>query len=211
MPLPFTAAHALGFPQEQGEVRVVLFEREDALFVVIADGAGGLAGGGIAAELLIEVVRGTVVRPGFDPLRPDSWLELLADADVALEADPHAGETTAVAMAVSNRGVIGASAGDSGAWIIGADAVDDLTAGQYRKLRLGSGRALPVSFSRAKLEGTLLVATDGLFNFARAERIAAVVGRADLEQAVHELVRLARLPSGGLQDDVGVVLVRGRS
>ncbi len=155
------------------------------------------------------LAREAVARPGFDLRRPESWVELLADADVALEADRQAGETTAVVMAISDRGVVGASACDSGAWIIGADVVDDLTAGQHRKLRLGSARSAPVSFSRAKLEGTLLVATDGLFNYARAEDIAAVVRQDDLERAVHELVQLVRLPAGGLQDDMGAVLVRG--
>jgi hypothetical protein len=54
-----------------------------------------------------------------------------------------------------------------------------------------------VPFSCVWLDSTLLLATDGLFNFARPETFAA-----------RELIRLVRLPSGGLQDDVGLVLVR---
>jgi hypothetical protein len=65
--------------------------------------------------------------------------------------------------------------------------VDDLTARQHRKLRLGSGRARPVSFSRPKLTGTLVVSTDGLFNYARPEKIAAVALQEDLERAARDL------------------------
>ncbi len=112
-------------------------------------------------------------------------------------------------IAVSEQGLVGASSGDSGAWMVGADAsIDDLTAGQHPKLRLGSGKARPVSFSRPKLQGTLLVATDGLFNYARPQRIAELVLGDDLDLAVKELVQLVRLPAGGLQDDVGAVLLR---
>jgi hypothetical protein len=80
--------------------------------------------------------------------------------------------------------------------------IDDLTARQHRKLRLGSGRARPVSFLRPKLAGTLLVATNGLFNYARPEKIAAVALGEDLDCAARDLTQLVRLPGGGLQDDV---------
>jgi len=113
-------------------------------------------------------------------------------------------------IVVSERGLIGASAGDSGAWGVGAErSVDDLTARQHRKLRLGSGRARPIPFSRSKLDGTLLAATDGLFNYAPANKIAETARQEDLDAAAKELIRLVRLPNGGLQDDVGLLLVRG--
>jgi hypothetical protein len=65
-----------------------------------------------------------------------------------------------------------------------------------------------VSFSRPGLAGTLLVATDGLFNYARPEKIAAVALQEDLARATWDLIQLVRLPGGGLQDDVGMVLLR---
>jgi serine/threonine protein phosphatase PrpC len=209
VPSLFTVAHALAFVRDPGEDRIAIVEREDALILVIADGAGGLSGGVRAAELLVELVRAAVDAPAFEPQRAETWVELLSRLDLALEADPDAGETTAVVMAIAEHGLTGASCGDSEAWLIGGDgATDDLTARQYRKLRVGSGRAMPMPFSRPKLEGTLLVATDGLFNYARPERIAEVARRENLDAAARELIRLVRLPSGGLQDDAVVVLVR---
>ena len=96
-----------------------------------------------------------------------------------------------------------------GAWIARDDGTDDdLTAGQHRKRRVGSGRALPVAFSRPALDGTLVVATDGLLGYAAPTRIAAAARGPDLETAAKELLRLVRLPNGGLQDDVAVVLAR---
>jgi PPM family protein phosphatase len=178
--------------------------------VVAADGAGGISGGARAAEMLVELVREGAASPAFDPLRADAWVDLLARADLFLEANQSAGETTGVMLAVTEGLVVGASCGDSGAWVVQADGgIDDLTARQHGKLRLGSGRARPVAFSRPKLTGTLLVATDGLFNYARLERIASVARDEDLDRAARDLIHLVRLLSGGLQDDVGVVLVRG--
>lgn len=86
--------------------------------------------------------------------------------------------------------------------------IDDLTARQHRKLRLGSGKARPVSISRPRLDGTLLVATDGLFTYARPDRIADMASRDDLDRSASDLIQLVRLPSGGLHDDVGLVLIR---
>lgn len=205
---PLLTAHALAFVRAHGDDRVALLERGDVLIVVVADGAGGLSGGAITAELLIEVVRSAIASPAFAPHRPESWVELLGQADVAAGEDPHAGETTAVVVAVSAHGLVGASAGDSGAWVVHPDHVDDLTCRQHKKLRVGDGRARPVAFARPRLEGTLLVATDGLLSYASPTRIATVARQTDLGQAARELIQLVRLPSGGLQDDVGVVLVR---
>jgi hypothetical protein len=100
--------------------------------------------------------------------------------------------------------LVGASCGDSGAWVVCANGrVDDLTARQRRKPRLGSGGAMPVSFSRPRLAGTLLVATDGLFNYALPEKISAVALGDDPDGAARDLIQLVRLPGAGLQDDVG--------
>lgn len=206
---PVIVAQALAFVREPGEDRLTFIEHEDVLIVVVADGVGGISGGAAAAELLVTLVAEATILPDFDLYRPEGWVELLTRADAVLDADPSAGETTGVVIAVSDGIVVGASCGDSGAWMVGEDGgIDDLTAGQHRKLRLGSGKARPVSFSRPTLTGTLLVATDGLFDYARPEKIVELALRGDLDLAVKELVKLVRLPWGGLQDDVGLVLVR---
>jgi hypothetical protein len=207
--MPLITARAPASPGACGDDRIALFEIGDMSIFVVADGAGGLSGGAVAADLLIDVVRRVVSAPVFAPLRAESWVELLGRADVAFDQDLRAGETTAVVVAVSEHGLVGASAGDSGAWVVHPEGVDDLTAAQHKKLRLGTGRARPVSYERPSFEGTLLVTTDGLLNYASPSRIAAIARQADLGRAVRELVDLVRLPSGELQDDVGVVLARG--
>ncbi len=143
-------------------------------------------------------------------------IELLLRADDLVASDRDAGESTLVVVAVAEDGrLVGASSGDSGAMVIRLGAgdvtggVDDLTRGQHRKRRLGSGRALPIAFERAALDGTLLVATDGLFSYAGSEVLVKIIaGHEDLEEAAGALVKAVRLPGGSLQDDVAVAVVR---
>lgn len=139
--MPLLTAHALAFVRAHGDDRVALLERGDVLIAVVADGAGGMSGSAAAAEQLIEVVRGAVAAPAFAPLRPESWVELLGRADVTVDAAQHAGETTAVVVVVSEHGLVGASAGDSGAWVVHPDRVDDLTCRQHNPA--GSKRRPP--------------------------------------------------------------------
>ena len=135
----FTVSCALSSPRELGENRVDVFEHDGAVIVVVADGAGGLAGGVRAAEMLVELVREAAASPAFDPLQAEKWAELLARADILLEADRDAGETTSVVLAVAEGLVAGASCGDSGAWVVQADGRIDVTADRTaaRQLRLG--------------------------------------------------------------------------
>jgi serine/threonine protein phosphatase PrpC len=112
-----------------------------------------------------------------------------------------------VVVAITSARIIGVSVGDSEAWVITDTGIDDVTRGQ-NKSRLGSGRASPVSFFRPRLEGTLVVGSDGLFRYAKMESVAeAVRGRAPAK-AAEELRGLVVLPSGQYQDDLGLVVVR---
>ena len=109
------------------------------------------------------------------------------------------------------HGVAGASVGDSGAWLIGADGSIDLTKSQIRKPGLGTGMAMPIPFHHRKPPvATLLVATDGLLKYASPQQICEKV-RADtttIDALPHALIDLVRMPSGGLQDDVAVAVAR---
>jgi serine/threonine protein phosphatase PrpC len=80
------------------------------------------------------------------------------------------------------------------------------------RARLGSGRASPVSFSRPALEGTLVVATDGLFNYASRNGIADAILACgeDVDAAACKLVERVRLPRGSFMDDMAAVVVRRR-
>jgi PPM family protein phosphatase len=188
------------------EDRAEVIVRGESVLVVVADGAGGRPGAAYTAETAVRMVcAGTAALRPWDLF---AWCGLLRRVDDALAHDPAAGETTLVAAVVSPQGVVGVSAGDSGAWLIGPDGVQDLTGRQQRKPFLGTGAAVPVPFAVPWAGGTLLAASDGLFKYAGRDRIAGVAREGDLEQAARRLVDLVRLPSGKLQDDVAVVLCR---
>jgi len=151
------------------------------------------------------------VAPGtFDGWSEEAWTDMLLDADRVIATDPLAGETTGIALLVSNAGVTGASAGDSEAWVVGRERHDALTTDQRRK-RLGTGKAAPIAFHRASWSGILLVATDGLFSYAKPAALCEILAGGDLQAAAHRLVASVRLPSGAFPDDVTVALVRGLS
>ena len=207
MPTRYNHAHLLA-PSRQNnedEDRVQVFERGEELVVVVADGAGGLAGGASAADAVVEAVRAAFDDDGFDISSAAGWNNILIDVDGELAAI-FAGETTAVVVAVTPTGIVGTSVGDSQAWIVSADGIDDLTEGQNKK-RLGSGRAAPMTFFRPRLDGVLVVGTDGLFNYTTAEQIAQVVRGREPREAVEQLRALVQLPSGNFSDDVGVVIL----
>ncbi len=164
-----------------------------------------MSGGAEAAEFVIQQVKKAIDSNTFDV---GGVRELLLSIDKKMTAAKQFGETTAVIAAVTNEEITGASVGDSGAWMISQSGVENLTAQQYRKPFLGSGCAIPINFERPKLQGTLLLASDGLLKYTGAEQIAATALLPDLKQATEKLIELVRYPSGSLPDDVSVILVR---
>lgn len=182
-----------------GQDRVGVRELDDGIVIALADGAGGTGGGAQAAQAVIDAVLAAA------PTVP-AWSSFLAELDPAVMR--LGGETTAIALSVTRAEIVGAAVGDSGAWIIRDDGVEDLTAAQERKPLLGGG-CMPVEVRSGSLAGgTLLVASDGLLKYAREARIASVVRGAELAAAAHALVELVRLRSGALQDDVSIILCR---
>jgi len=174
------------------EDRADVIERGNDLVIVVADGAGGMRGAADASQTVVDAVRS---------MRPNADLRsMLTDVDRAL-AQAAIGETTAIVAIVSEDGsILGASVGDSEAWIVGATTIDELTGSQDRR-RLGSGRAEPTLFSRTALEGTLIVATDGLFKYAPRTAIAAVVRTCS--HPADALIESTNTP-----DDITIVTVR---
>lgn len=171
--------------------------------VIVADGAGGTGGGREAAEGLIACLRSA-----FDSGRiaePAALVAELVTADSLLEP---VGQTTGVVVVLEGSRVYGASVGDSGAWWITSDRFKDLTVAQARKPLLGSGAAQPTVFDEVVADGTLLVATDGLLKYAPGRRICELARGQVLAAAAQDLIGSVRLRSGGLQDDVAVVLAR---
>jgi serine/threonine protein phosphatase PrpC len=193
-----------------GQDRVSVSSTRDRIVIALADGAGGTAGGERAANAVIDAV--AAAQLGADaPERGggviDDWTAVLTE----LELDPDRlgpGQTTAVVATVTQGGIRGASAGDSGAWVIRGGEIEDLTRAQHRKPLIGD-HSIALPFQSGPLAGgTLLVASDGLLRYAKPEAIARVAGGPDLAAAARELVALVRLPSGEVPDDVSVVLCR---
>jgi serine/threonine protein phosphatase PrpC len=190
-----------------GEDRAEVIETAFGLVLVVADGAGGRPGGGEAAEMVVREVR-EAAAAARRPLDPRDWGQLLTPIDEAMADDPEAGEATAVVAVISAAGIAGASAGDSEAWLIGPNDYHELTGCQHSKPFLGTSAAVPVPFSARRFEGTLLVASDGLFKYADPDGICAAARQESIDQAARDLVDLVRLRSGSLPDDVPVILCR---
>jgi len=187
------------------EDRADIIERNCGKILVVADGAGGMSGGTLAADMIIEGARAQI-RQRLDLFDKDIWGGYLKQLDISLLNFPDAGQAAAVIVAIGQHRIAGASVGDCGALFIGKGGTVDLTAGQHKRPFLGAGGAMPVSFECTARDGRLLLATDGLFRYASAEKIGAVALQDGLEASAKNLVNLVRLPSGQLQDDVAIIL-----
>lgn len=183
--------------------RVEFFEDDKGAIVVVADGAGGLAGGDAAADMALRLVKEASLRL----LSPALCSKLVADLDLVLAADAAAGECTVVIVVIRNDVVFGASVGDSEAWLVFDRNIADLTTGQYRKPLLGSGLATPVEFGPVPFVGTLVAGTDGLFNYVRRAQIIEAVGCIESRATLAEILTgSAQLPGGGFSDDTTVAV-----
>ena len=181
-----------------GQDRVSVSSTRERVVIALADGAGGTAGGERAAAAVIDAVAAATA---------DDWTAVLTE----LELDPDRlgpGQTTAVVATVTRDGIRGASAGDSGAWVIRDGQIEDLTREQRRKPLIGDHSIARAFHGGPLAGGTLLVASDGLLRYAPPEAIARVASGPDLAAAARALVELVRLPSGELPDDVAIVLCR---
>jgi serine/threonine protein phosphatase PrpC len=203
----YECVQAFASNRTKSQDTIGIFERDDVLVVVLADGGGGLRGGEAASRCLVAVVESVVKDPAFALDQVQPWFDVFRATDSALAANG-TGETTGTVVVLGPRGIIGVSAGDSEAWIVTPTRVDDLTVGQQTRQRLGGNRVIPAAFGRATLPGILVVASDGLFKYAAGEVIARLVRASAIETAAEHLVELVRLRSGKVADDVAVVLVR---
>jgi PPM family protein phosphatase len=185
-----------------GQDRVRVVGTSEGVVIALADGAGGTGGGAEAAQAIVDGIaeRAMVAREA----RP-TWAEVIEELDRSPRLG--GGQATAIVVELGRDGVVGASAGDSQAWIVGPDGAHVLTASQERKPLVGAGAAA-TPFGGALAEATLVVASDGLFTYARRADIVRIACGADLAAAARALVELVRLPSGDLADDVAIVLCR---
>ena len=185
---------------------VVIDLATDVLGFAVADGAGGLGGGARAAEIVVRSF-GRALATGGRVDEAGWWTSLLRTIDLEIEHDREAGESTAVVGIVDGERLVGASVGDSEAWLIGPDSVLVVTDAQHRRPRLGTGVAKPVSFGCALDSRVLLVGTDGLFGSVAATAICHAIQACTPRDRATQLIMLARGRSGRLYDDLGFVIL----
>jgi serine/threonine protein phosphatase PrpC len=181
--------------------------REDGLVLALADGAGNDARGGELARWLVdEIAR----RAQHAPKIPSAdtvarWSEEL---DGQWFAAQRGGESTLVVACLDGVKVWGASVGNSGAWMVHSGSYDELTGEQRRRPLLGQARATVMAFGPVALQGVLLLATDGLLEYAPEQKIRHLATDANVSVAAAKLVDVVRMASGALQDDVAVIVCR---
>jgi len=187
--------------------RASVIPTEGGLVLVLADGAGGLAGGALAADAVVGAVTAACTARVPNLGSAQFWVDVLEATDAELATQHHGGQSTAVICAVG-REIVGACVGDSVAWLVHPSGVADLTNAQSKRPLIGSGQAAIVPIASEMGDGTLLLASDGLAKYASRAKIAATAMDADLARSSGRLVDLVRLRSGALQDDVSLVLCR---
>lgn len=165
----------------------------------LSDGAGGVAGGLAASEIFVSLAN------EIDDLKvlesPLDFESLLRKVDSELSSNPEAGEATGIIVLLNGNVVLGASVGDSQCWLYEPDYEYELTKLQNRKPLLGSGLAVPVGFGPIEISGSLLLASDGLFNYVGGSKI-----KSGIPKGAEHLVNMAEKTTGYLQDDCSVII-----
>jgi serine/threonine protein phosphatase PrpC len=169
-------AQAVLAARGSGEDRVAAVRTADGFILAVADGSGGMSGAAAAAELAVRMIS-----EGRAP-----WREVIRRIDAALNG----GQCALVVAAIAGTQIAGASVGDCGAWLIGQQ-VENLTEHQVRKPLVGSGKAVPVAFEAELGAATLLLASDGLFDYVRREQVVAAARGADLDAAAKMLAEFS--------------------
>ena len=124
--------------------------------IALADGANSSpAAQSAAARTVNELAR--CFRNGTLPENPQDWVMVLEGIDHAVLSDPEAGETSALVMLVHQGVVVGASVGDSLAYVVPPMGEPRLlTTRQRKEPRIGTGLARPFGFGPAQLDGKLI-------------------------------------------------------
>ena len=185
--------------------RVATAANEKGFIIVLADGAGGFGDGALVAQFIvdkaIEAFNERIL------VGSSECASFLAKLDQLLIAQGEQGESTAVILVVESNSILGASVGDSGALLIRHNkSVIELTDHQHRKPLMGTGRANPIAFGEVFLEGTILVASDGLLKYTSLEAIKSIVTTNAIDDIANRLVDLVRLRNNVLSDDTTVVV-----
>lgn len=215
--------------------------RNGVAWAVVCDGMGGNAGGNIASSAAVKSISERITNGYRDNMTASSIRNLLMTAitnanyeifDLAEESEELEGMgTTVVAAVMTESTVYIAHAGDSRAYIVGADEITQITrdhsvvqnmiekgeiteeeAQQHPQKNLitralGVDEILKVDFSVQDItaDDVLLLCTDGLTNYVKDEDIYRIVRESGVTDFAASLVELANEHGGG--DNITVVAV----
>jgi hypothetical protein len=153
--------------------------------IALADGMDSREAAQAAAACTVtELAR--CFRNGALPEDPQGWVMLLEGIDHAVFADPDAGETSALVMLVQQGVVMGASVGDSLAYVVRCPGDEQLLCPGTRSAPgIGSGFATPLGFGPIQLDGKLITRRAARLGASELAPVAAcrhLLGREPLGQ-----------------------------
>lgn len=191
---------------EKGDDRVGYKAMNGFGVFYLADGATGIGLGAEAADAFVAALEDAEL---YQYLTAESCCDLLrlVDEEVAVKLKGN-GDTTGILIVTNGEDLWGASAGDSRGMLYKADGVVELTGRQVRKPRFGNG-ATPVGFKgKVKPGERLLLASDGLWDFAQSGVIGELArGAGSAEEIVHRLEQLVRSQNEDrLPDDLSIMM-----
>jgi serine/threonine protein phosphatase PrpC len=204
--MPWLIATAADSYRAATEDRVAAWPTAYGHLLAVADGMGGRAGGAAAADFVIRHLEAHARWPTFPS--PGALADLLRQIDRDAATQAGGGETTAIVCALSESGVSGAAVGDSAAWWVTAESVASLAVEGVPKPWVGSGAANPQPFALPAELGTLLLMTDGVWEYADPAVLRDIARGDDLASIPARLIDAARMRTGQLQDDAALVIAR---
>jgi PPM family protein phosphatase len=187
---------------KNGDDALYIKEIGSSIWFCISDGAGGTGQGAHASAYIIEVFEELTRIDGIDA--PEDFESFLRKVDIELLNESQGSEATAIVGKVMDGIIVGASVGDSEAWIFNLEYDYELTSMQYLKPLIGSGKSVPIGFGPMYVEKNVLLGSDGLFNYVNRNDIKSLLS-SDCEAI--QIADLAKKEKGSLQDDVSVIFI----
>lgn len=214
---------------------------DEALFVVVCDGMGGANGGNIASAMAIKVISDRIMEIYRDGLADTSIHNLLESAIAAAnieiydasmaDVDLRGMGTTVVAAVVIDRKLYLAHVGDSRAYLVMSDKMEQITRdhsivqamvekGQLTQdearnhprkhfitRALGVEEKVICDYNEFQIaeDSQLLICTDGLTNLVETDDIYNLVQSTEAQSVPEQLIHAANVAGGS--DNITVVYV----
>ena len=179
---------------------VGVFERLDSTVLVVANGAGGIEDGELAAGAVVTAIREAATSQA----GPVDWVQVLRNIDQALGSV----QSTACVVEVGADSLCGACVGDSRVGLLVGDAMIFPSDVQAQKPLLGSHVAVPMPFSTSWSGSLLILASHGFWKAMRLEPLLASIHNLAFPVYARTCAEMVPLPSGAVADDVNVICAR---